>query len=561
MANTPCLPDIDLRIELNSSAPEALQKIGVAYWEMAGLDPRTGGPVWTERIATLDYKIWSGTANYAAAAAVTVTAPEYSCGSCGGKLTLTSRQALTDALQDKNVDCRSCHATIEEQVGKILSPQSLEIRLRRTAEHDAREKAAEAERNREQGRRETIINRYRLESGGSNYLLSHASLSAKIGALAVLHAVGDRDGLIYPIDIGGDTIGPTSALSTQLFTDAWHSHLLQIHPSTPIDAFVWDDDTTLGNGIFIPKARFFVPGEGTPKQRLESFAPHLRAELDLSDMWSTQRTELGELVHHIIAEEAGRYLVSQLRAHNLPDLTETHEEALRTSTMRGAALFSIGHLYRMGWSAARDASSAYQRNAGMSKNNAITYGLKQFERWVQRAIDDPEQLNAPFDEDKSLPLAAVTAVVFRVILGLDPMAAGPADIAGSLEGAPDAELLDLCNASIPDRHELMEWILTSTGCSGDEFRRALARLEGWEPDLCAPHCAHERISGLAGESGRIYDRIVTRVGETDAVVLTAEATAIANSLQDGMRTGDALLGEAIGMIQALGGSSSRDIRT
>lgn len=123
---------------------------------MAGLGPRTSGPVWAERIATLDYKLWSGTANYAAAAAVTVTAPEYSCGACGSKLTLTSRQALTDALQDKNVDCRSCHATIEEQVAKILSPQSLEIRLRRTAEHDARQKATEAEASREQGQREII---------------------------------------------------------------------------------------------------------------------------------------------------------------------------------------------------------------------------------------------------------------------------------------------------------------------------------------------------------------------------------------------------------------------
>ena len=105
---------------------------------------------------------------------------------------MTSRQALTNALQDKNVDCRSCHATIEEQVAKVLSPQSLEIRLRRTAEHDARQKAVEVERDHEQGRREIVNDRYRLESSGSPYLLSRASLSAKIGALAVRHAVGDR---------------------------------------------------------------------------------------------------------------------------------------------------------------------------------------------------------------------------------------------------------------------------------------------------------------------------------------------------------------------------------
>lgn len=185
----------------------------------------------------------------------------------------------------------------------------------------------------------------------------------------------------------------------------------------------------------------------------------------------------------------------------------------------------------------------------MSKENAITYGLKQLERWVQRAIDNPSILNEPFNEDKkTLPLSAVTGVVFRTIMGLDPMTASSADIADALRGSPDSELLRQCDQSIPDRHELIEWIRTSNKWDAVNFRRTVAQLEDWEPELCAPHCAHDGAGRVAKESGRLFDRVIARVGDRDAVILTSEATAIANALREGVRTGDALLGEIVRLL-------------
>jgi hypothetical protein len=256
-----------------------------------------------------------------------------------------------------------------------------------------------------------------------------------------------------------------------------------------------------------------------------------------------------------VSEEAGRYFASKLREHRMPDLAETHEEALRTETIRGASLFALGHLYRMAWSSARDASSAYQRHAGMPKESAVAHRLNQFERWIQRASDDPKELDSPFREETSLPLSAVTGIVFRTIMGLDPMTATPADIAEAL--APTAtELSSACDAAIPEHHELMEWIRTSADWSGGGFRQVLAIIEDRTSGLlgftCSPHCAHEYAGMAARDCGRLYDRIVSRVGDADAAIVTAEATAIANGLQDGVRAGDALLAEVVRLLQARG---------
>lgn len=544
--------DLRLRIEINAVAPSALQEVGIAYWSLLDLDPETSEPRWEQRVSALPYKTWSSGAHYAAAAAVTAVLPGYSCATCEGELTLASRQTVADALAGKAVDCRVCHKRVDEHAARILDPRSLESRAQRAAEALEQQAAEQAERELEQARREAIAERYLVEPEDQEHLLADAPLLAKLGALAVIHAVGDKGGVIYPIDTDDQTIGPNASLSTDLFIAAWHGELLKIHPTSPTTAFVWDGETLLDSGIYTYRTRFFVPGDGTLEERLKTFVDHIRARLNLTRMWSTERAEMAELAQRLIAEEAGRYFVHMLREHNLPDLTETHEEALRTATVRGASQFSIGHLYRMAWSSARDASSAYQRNAGMSKPNAITYGLKQFERWIQRASDNPGSLSGPFNEDKrSLPLSAATGIVFRTILALDPMSTSPSEITETLAGSPDAELRLDCDSHIPERHELMDWIRTSTDqWDGSEFRAILGFLEDWTPLICAPGCAHERIGHVANECGRVYDRIVSRVGEADAAILTAEATAVANALRAGVRTGDALLTAVVQALQA-----------
>lgn len=542
-AAAPSEPNI--RLEINAYAPAALQDVGIAYWRLEGLDPETGEPVWEQSISALPYRMWSGGAHYAAAAAVAATLLGYWCASCSGELVLTSRQALTDALFGKAVECRRCNTRVDDQASGILNPRALNGNTQRALE-------VRGQGTIEQARREVIAERYPVESQDQEQLLAEASLHAKLGALSVIHAVGDTGGLIYPIEINDQTIAPNSSLSKDLFIAAWDAGLLQVHPTSPTTAFAWDSDTALGEGFYTNRTRFFVPGDGPAESRLDGFVDVLLAHLDPARMLPPERTELTELTQRLIAEEAGRYFVRMLGEHNLPAVTETHEETLRAATVRGAELFPIGHLDRMAWGATRDAAGAYRRNSGMPEANAITYGLKQFERWIQGASDNPRVLSEPFSEDeRNLPLSSATGIVFRTILGLDPMSASPREITEALTGARGAEPRNDCDAGIPDHHELMEWLRTSPGYWGDgKFRKALGLLEDSDPQVCTPGCAHERIARVARECGRVYDRIVSSVGETDAAILTAEATAVANALDDEVRAGDALLTAVVQVLQA-----------
>ncbi|MGX6508975.1 hypothetical protein [Rhodococcus sp. SJ-2] len=541
--------DPNIRLEINAYAPTALQDVGIAYWRLDGLDPETGEPVWEHNVGALPYKMWSGGAHYAAAAAVAATLLGYWCASCKGELVLTSRQALSDALVGKAVECRRCNTRVDDQAAGILNPRALTASARRAIE-------AQGHVAVEQARREVIAEQYPVESVDPEQLLADASLPAKLGALSVIHAVGDTDGLIYPIEINDRTIAPNASLSKDLFIAAWDGGLLQVHPTSPTSSFTWDGGTGLGEGFYTNRARFFVPGEEPVESRLAGFVDLLLAQLDPDRMSSSDRTELAELAQHLVAEESGRYFIRMLSEHNLPELTETQEEELRAVTLRGAGLFPIGHLDRMAWGATRDAAGAFHRNAGMPGANANTYGLKQFERWIQGATDNPSVLSEPFsEEERNLPLSSATGIVFRTVLGLDPMSASPSDIAGALTEAPTdipaAEPLDDCDARIPDHHQLMEWLRTSPYYWEDgKFRKALGLIEGSPPQVCAPGCAHERIAHVARECGGVYDRIVSMLGDADAAILTAEATAVANALDDEVRAGDALLTAVVHALQA-----------
>ncbi len=250
--------DPNLRLEINAYAPTALQDVGIAYWRLAGLDPETGEPIWEQSVSALPYKMWSGGAHYAAAAAVAATLLGYWCASCKGELVLTSRQALADALVGKAVECRRCNTRVDDQAARILNPRALNGHAPRALE-------VRGQGALEQARREVISRRYPVESEDLELLLADASLQAKLGALAVIHAVGSTGGLIYPIEINDQTIAPNASLSKDFFIAAWQGGLLQVHPTSPVTAFSWDSETVLGEGFYTNRTRFFVPGDGPSK--------------------------------------------------------------------------------------------------------------------------------------------------------------------------------------------------------------------------------------------------------------------------------------------------------
>ncbi|KQZ84122.1 hypothetical protein ASD56_08900 [Microbacterium sp. Root166] len=559
--------DFELRVSPTLDAPAELQEIARLYWEHDGLDPYGNGVLWTRKTTEIDFKPWSGTVHYAAAAGGVATSRTFDCPTCGEPLTLSSRQTLADARRGLSPECRKCNGTINERAAAVLDPSTVEKRQGK-AKADKRERAAaEAARENdalrvqeeaalEQMRRAAIAAQYPSETEDpGEYDLVHASVTDKVGALAVIQALGFSSGLVHVGRYAEADIAPTVDMSVELLAAAWRARLLLVHPSSPSNAFVWseDDPAELGSSIYTERTNFTVPGGSTLARRMEQFAGYLRDHLELASLWSTQRRELRDLAKTLVAEEAIRYFRHQLADHGFPDPAEHHLETLRSHAERGSRHFSLGQLYRMAWTSARNAASAYERNRGMSKEKAAAHGVNSFVGWVQRGLDAPAELGDHFREDFELPLTAATDVVFRVVLDLSPMRALPGDIDAALEGSPDEELRRACNDRIPDRHEVMEWLRTNAEWEPDDFRSGLERVGGEDFELCGPGCAHERAPMVAYQSSRLIDRIVSRVGARDAAVVTAEAMSIGNENDYRGRSGDLVLAH---VARALGWTSA-----
>ncbi|WP_156118249.1 hypothetical protein [Microbacterium sp. ZOR0019] len=546
--------DFELILDRNSDAPAELHAVGEQYWENMGIDAETNEIRWARKTGEIDFKPWSGTAHYAAGAALTASSPTFSCSSCGGVLTLSSRQTLTDARRGLAVECRSCNTLVDERAATVLDPKTQAKREKRAqteriqaaarAEQFARQEEQRArESELEASRRQVVEATYPSEDNDGGYAVDKASLRAKIAALAVIHAAGTPDGLIYPVQYD-TSLAPSSETARDLFLAALHADLLLIHPSSPPQAFVWGDDDPLEltTSFYAHLARFHVPGEGSLARRLQSFTGYLREALQIDALWSTDRHDLIALSQELVAEEAVRYFRYYLGSLNLPDPAEHHLEALRTHVAKAAVNFSLGQLYRMAWSSSRDAISAYERIAGLSRDKASTHAVNKFAQWVQRALDAPDDLGGPFNEDTiNLPLSAATDIVFRVVLGLNPMRATPLDVSDALTGSPDEELRRACDDRIPDRAELIEWLRTDQSWSAGGFRAALERVGGEFYAPCAPNCAHGRVPSVAYNAGRLFDRIAARVGESDGAIVVAEAMAIGNDTDYRGRAGDLAL--------------------
>ena len=547
--------DFLLSLALDVSALSDLQEVARLYWEYDGLDVHTNEVVWTRKVSEIDFKRWSGTAHYAAAAGGVAVSENFTCATCGKPLSLSSRQTLSEARRGIEVECRACNGLVDERARNVLDPKAHAKRQRR-AEEEQREASARAvqeeaasahrllEQNLDADRRATIEEKYPpATEDDSGYSLEHASIAARVAALAIIHVAGTDEGLIHPVRYDDASIAPSLELARDLLVAAWHSDLLIIHPSSPSDAFVWKEQepTTLGDGIYTDRIRFAAPGVGPLARRLADHTGYLRESVSLDSMRSTRRRELHQLARTLVAEETIRYFRHTLADHGFPDPAEHHMEALRSHAQRGADHFSLGQLYRMAWTSGRDASSAYERIRGLNREKAATHAVNKFAQWIQRAIDEPDDLGNHFSEAFDVPLTAATDVVFRVVLGLNPMRASPADVDAALEGSPDEELRRGCDQSIPYRALVLEWLRTDADLDADGFRSAIERVSGESLEACAPGCAHERAPMIAHHAGRVFDRVVARVGDRDAVMVTAEATVIGNQSDCRGRAGDLAL--------------------
>ncbi|WP_187978154.1 hypothetical protein [Mycetocola sp. JXN-3] len=393
-------------------------------------------------------------------------------------------------------------------------------------------------------RRQAIDANYPVDTGDNTQILADASVTARVSALALIHAASKPSGIIFPVKYDDASFAPTAETARKLFLAAFHEGLLIVHPSTPTKGFVWDEASpeVLSDSIYTQFVRFVPPGDGPLDCRLEDFAENLRTSLEIEYMDFDERLELTELLQQLIAGESMRSLSYELGLHGLPSPSDSHLESHRSHALKAAGLFSLGHIYKFAWTAARDASSAYQRIGGMSRANATTHGLNKFATYIQRGIDEPSFLGSPYNERNDLQLSAATDIGFRIVLQANPMTSTPTSLTEDLLISPGSGLPPLCVSTVPDRSAIIEWLRTSDSWTPIDFREALAKLSD-ETSACLPGCVHERSHVTARFAGELYDRIVSRCGAYDSAIVTAEALRLSNFGADHGLTGDLVLAE------------------
>lgn len=563
----PLREGFDLIVDRNADAPIEIQDLAEAYWSIDQIDE--GFAVdWTIKTSELDYKKWASSAHVVAALGAVAYISNRECWRCKGRLTLTSRQGLADAMRGSYASCRSCAGNLDQQADRILDPSTAAAREVRAAKQAARaeqQRLALAEENARKTERESLRQR-RVAAIAAAYAidtatdatppLAKAALFAKIGALATLHEAPSSGGLILDFHYGTESFAADPDLGRELFLAALRERFFEVHPSSSPDAFEWSADSgdTLTGSFYPDRAFMYVPGVGRFEDRLRLTAEALRGHLAVEKLNDEERSELQALAGRVVAAEAIRYFRFFLIQHDLADPLDLHRERLWTAARKGAMHHALGHLYRMAWSSTRDGASAYKRHCGMTRDRATTHAVSKFEQWIQRALDQPEVLNEPFREQHDLPLAEVSKIVFRTILALEPMNASPAEVADRLSLANRREDQDSCLLELPSRDVILEWLETDSTWSPADFGEALGHSAARRRSPCSAECAQHRAGYVAGRASELLDRFKTQLSERDAAIAVAKSLGLANASQSTGLSGDVLLHE---VASAIGWQASR----
>ena len=152
---------------------------------------------------------------------------------------------------------------------------------------------------------------------------------------------------------------------------------------------------------------------------------------------SKSREAVLQIGSGVIEAETCQYFFASTDDHQLGDPSEAQVARLR-DVVRSNPDRSIGQFYASTWSAIKDAAAAKQRNAKMSKANAISHGINQVESYFVAATQRDWTIKS-FQPRRDLPLSDITNLLFRDYLGKNPMLTSLNDLSELLPAPPPAE--------------------------------------------------------------------------------------------------------------------------
>jgi hypothetical protein len=523
---------------------DRLWQVAELYWEHDGVKAN-GQPIWTRAVREIDADGWAPSIPIAAGAGAIATLVGQACPNCGGDLTVTSRSSFAHALTGVADQCRDCTPAFEDKVALVLAPanrQRLEKLVDREREYEAKLTQLTELRERkaalEVSRRAVLHEEY----GSVEQDISTMDVHARVAALTLAHHFADGSS-VGPVDEYDEELAPTRELAMNLVS-AVHSKALATHPSTPLEAYVWEAEsgdaaTTLAGSYYPLKVRLFL-GDDATADDWDSFVSGVRSSLRSDRLTHDEMSQLIALATEVLAQEGIRYFEFMLEGYDLPVVSEQHRDRLYTMLVTAAGKMCLGHIYRAAWTSTSAATNLKAERSRMAKQDVTTFAVNRLEKTLAEYQQPGFDRLQPYREDTRLGLSAVTKTIFYRLLDVDPMTATTAAIRADLVEANSVRRSE-CLRTIADGEIASNRLRGSRGdWSGREFRAALAAIKTEDHDICSAGCAHDRLGTLAGKAGRSYEKLSGDIGEDEAALALIETIPFMNGQGD-ERAGDLLL--------------------
>ncbi|MFC4070716.1 restriction endonuclease [Actinoplanes subglobosus] len=289
----------------------------------------------------------------------------------------------------------------------------------------AQREAKEARDKENVSRHLEIANRHAVHDDSVSFRATDLDLRSAFFLAALLEDGEDVcQGATVPIYDRADQLTPTSEYDFKALETLIDRGLISIHPSSPLEAFTWKDDGSLGDSYYPSRASYYLVGSGTPESRVERFRKDL-AEVISRESWPDHwGDQLSSFWFDVAAEECKSRLVYLLRQHGL-DFTpgQKTDDVFR----RALRWYSIGQVYYFIYRSAKD-SAAYSARREVPKKQAANSAVTRIAAEVDRAYAQGWQVSV-FHRDSKVPISTLSHILFTRALKLDnPMAYSPVDL-------------------------------------------------------------------------------------------------------------------------------------
>ncbi|MFJ5927623.1 hypothetical protein ACIQF6_34010 [Kitasatospora sp. NPDC092948] len=526
-------------------APPELVALGERYWALAGFTEDPPVPVWSEKTSAIDIAGWGRQHYIVAAAGVRATVPGRACAKCAGPLTLTSRSAFQQVCLDGTPDCVDCTPSLTSAANALISPARLAKVQAQRAAAEARQVADEVHELWRQEQRAVVDEQYPAVFPSSQEQIPDSSVREMLGALAVLRYAPNTTP-VASLDSWPVSLHPDPDAHVPLMGELVRSGLLAIHPSSPLNAFVWEpasyEDALAKasgdlravvppalSGSFYPfRACYFAPYGPSLSKSAEFLDVLLMKSLDIHALTAGQQDDLLKVAQELVAAEALRYFRWRLEHLLLPVVPDNHAARLHEASLKVAGLRPLGEIYNLVWRATRAAAEAAQANPRAPRVNMTTHAVNHFETQSQRAVAESDWLIKPFNEISGRGPAAMTRTLFFGLFNSNPIDTSLPQLKNQLPAPALEPRAPTTSPQSPSPNSPIMFPLTWLSAypgrwNPDDMPAALSRLKDRWADTGKPRAGLGAVAHASFQLTVLFSGLAPVIGRREAALAVVAA--------------------------------------